>query len=136
MTNNSILTAQVAQILDRLCSLPDRKELSVETKRYPRLLPAENGAGYEQKFWSFNGQETPRMKIAIPADAEDVVVTWKGGIDAAEVMGKVDTLMGAATSEMTLRASWNYEVCMRQSETESPQVVVRVFRNFSAGIFS
>ncbi|MGA2442700.1 MAG: hypothetical protein ABSH08_17235 [Tepidisphaeraceae bacterium] len=136
MTNNSILTAQVAQILDRLCSLPDRKELSVETKRYPRLLPAESGAGFEQKFWSFNGKEWPRRKIAIPADAEDVVVTWKGGIDAAEVMGKVDTMMGAAASEMTLRASWSYEVLTQQGESEKPQVVVRVFRDFSAGAVS
>lgn len=137
MSHNSTLTAQVVQILTRLYSLPDRKELSVETKRYPRFLPAESGTGFEQKFWSFNGEEMPlQAEITIPLDAEDVVVTWKGGIAAAQAMGEIRRMMGVAASELAFHANWNYEVYARQRETENPQVVVRVFRNFSADVFS
>lgn len=137
MTNNSTLTAQVVQILDRLRSLPGQKELSVETKRYPRLLPAESGVGFEQKFWSFNGEETPtNTDIAIPPDAEDVVVTWEGRVDSAESMGEISLMIGAAVSDLGMRASWDYEVFARQRETEDRQVVVRVFRDFSAGVLS
>lgn len=133
MTNDSTLTAQVARILDRLFLLPGRTELYVETKRYPRFLPAESGVGFEQKSWSFNSGEMPRnADIVIPPDTEDVVVTWKGGIDAADAMDEISVMMGAAVLDLAFRRSWDYEVFTRQRETESPQVVVRVFRDFSA----
>jgi hypothetical protein len=131
-----MLNAQLVQILDRLSSLPGRRELSVETKRYPRFLPAENGVGFQHKFWSFNGSEKPaQMDIDLPPDAEDVVVTWKGAVKAAETMGEITTLMGAAVMDQAFRSSWDYEVFTRQREPGVPQVVVRVFRHFGMGSF-
>ena len=61
------------------------------------FFPLKAESGFEQKSWSFNGKEKPlNADIAIPVDAEDIVVTWKGGIDAAEAMGEISVLMGAA----------------------------------------
>jgi hypothetical protein len=134
MSCESSLNAQVAQLVDRLSQLPGRKELSVETRRYPRFLPAESGAGFEQKTWSFNGHDLPlKANLAIPADAEDVVVTWKGGIDAAQAARDLNGLIASAEPDDSFPASWNCEVFTRRRESGGPQVVVRVYRKFSAG---
>lgn len=136
MQSNSSLTAQVVQILDRLCSLPGRRELSVETRRYPRFLPADSGTGFEQKLWSFNGNEIPLSgNIAIPTDAEDVVVTWTGTIAAAEALSEINMKLSAAVSDLGFRTSWDFEVFARRRESDNPQVVVRVFRNCFAREF-
>ena len=137
MKSNSFLSAQVVQILDRLCSLPGRRELSVETRRYPRFLPADSGAGFERKYWSLNGSDSPfDMDIAIPVDAEDVVVTWTGALAVAEAMNEINIKMGLAVAELALRASWDYEVFSQKRESDNPQVVVRVFRNAFAAATS
>lgn len=134
MSNASFLTAEVARIVDRLSSLPGRFELCVETKRYPRLLPAESGAGYEQKSWSFNSEETlPPSELAIPPDVEEVVVTWRGG---GEAKSEIDSLLGEEEQDGAFPASWDCETFTRQRESENPQIILRVFRCVSTDVLN
>jgi hypothetical protein len=133
VTNDTCLIPQAAEILDRLFSLPCRQELSVQTRRYPRLLPAESGVGFQQTVWSFNeDHNSENVSNAIPADAEEVVFTWKSGIGTEEYTDQISEMVGVAFSELTLKSGWEYEVFLRHTEQDNRRVIVRIFQNYAA----
>jgi len=129
MSSNSTLSRQVATILDALCYLPGRKGISVQTKRYPRFLPAEDGVGFEQRDWSFEGGEEPK-DVAIPADAEEIVVKWKGAPDARPQIGEK---MEAAVTELSSSGTtWEFQMFTRVNGSKEPDLIVEVSRSFGS----
>jgi hypothetical protein len=131
MSHTSSLERQVSSIVDKLCYFPGRKGISVQTKRYPRFLPSENGVGFEQREWSFKYPDHPK-DVPIPADAEDVIVTWRGA-------SGISTEMRAALSETVSELSadgvtWDYQMYTRRNGGTEPDLVVTVFRSFASSM--
>jgi len=129
MSSNSSLSRQVAAILDTLCFLPGGKGISVQTKRYPRFLPAEDGVGFEQRDWSFESGEEPK-DVAIPADAEEIVVKWKGALDGRPEIG--EKLEATVTELCSSGTSWEFQMFTRVNGSKEPDLIVEVSRSFGS----
>jgi hypothetical protein len=126
------LSDDVSRIIQRLADLPGSKQLSVHTRRYPRLGPAERGHGFEEHHWSMAADEDVAA-LSIPADAEDVVVTWLGAPSEMQIDDHIaDTVIPAAAGSAF---EWEYRVSTRASaDNEAPQLVVEVFTAESTGL--
>jgi hypothetical protein len=132
VTNETNPIVQAAQILDRLFTLPGRRELSVETRRYPRFLPAESGIGFEQKVCSFGDAQKPaNLSHAIPVDAEEVLFTWKSTMGSDDLTRQISTMVGDAFSDLAIVRGWDYQVFLRKPQRDASHIVVRVFQSFS-----
>jgi hypothetical protein len=130
--NDTNPIAQATQILDRLFSLPCRQDLSVQARRYPRLLPAESGLGFEQSFSSFGNMDKPaNAHQAIPRDAEEFVFIWRSCLGTTDLTREISTMVGSAFSDLALSSGWDYEVFLRHATHDSRHVVVRVFQSFA-----
>jgi hypothetical protein len=123
--SSDTLSGHVSRIISRLSDLPGSKGLSVHTRRYPRIGPAERSSGFEEHHWSMTADEKP-AELAIPADAEDVTVTWLGmasvGVDQ-QVADTIDQTIGEAGGAM----SWEYRVFTRSQPEDAPELVVEIF---------
>jgi len=127
MTNNSTLSSQVAVILDALCFLPGRRGISVQSRRYPRLLAAESGLGFEQRNWSFDGERAP-SEVTIPSDAEEVRVTWVGKSSAQTQIHA--SLTAAMTGMLPSSSHWDFQIFTRRNGPNDSDLIVEVFQNF------
>ena len=127
MSNTSALSEQVAAILDTLWFLPGRKGISVQTRRFPRFLPAEDGVGFQQRDWSFSSQEKPTA-VAIPPDAEEIRVTWVGApCEKTEVSAALKTTVSDLSAA---GIAWDFNISTRRNGNPQPELVVEVFRSF------
>jgi len=126
-------SSEVDRILQVLSSLPGGKTLAVQTKRYPRLLPAESGAGYEERQWRFAPGEFAR-DLPLPADAEDIIITWKGVAQASAGQPPTSDVVIAALAGIADGGIWDHDVCthraMPEAATDGAELEVRVYRRY------
>ena len=123
------LRGDVERILQILSSLPGSKELEVKTKRYPRFLPADTGKGYEERSWHWSARDIA-SPVPIPADSEDVLVTWCGEAEIPESASEFGKTVGAALRELDQPHAWDFEVHTVARKTDAFRLEVRVFRKF------
>ena len=116
------LQGEVEQILQVLSSIPGSDELHVKTKRYPRFLPADTGAGFEERSWHLLARDVLNG-VPIPRDSEDVSITWKGSVGFFQSADELRIAIAAALEKLDHPLAWDYDV--RKDDTE-----IHVFRRF------
>jgi hypothetical protein len=122
------LSDDVAKIIRRLSDLPGSKALSVQTRRYPRLGPAERSSGFQEDRWSMAADEEP-AELSIPADTEDVLVTWLGVPNIPEIDQQITLAVDATINEAGGAMNWEYRVFTRSLAEKPEEVVVQIFNS-------
>ena len=122
------LQREVERILEILSSLPGSKELQVKTRSYPRFLPGDTGTGYSEHSWHMNSMDV-QLKIPIPPNSEDVLVTWHGDTEI-QSLGELRDTISEALANMDRPVAWDYDVHIAGRTSEPRRVEVQVFRRF------
>jgi hypothetical protein len=120
------LSQDVTKIVRRLSDLPGSKQLSVQAKRYPRRGSDGRTTGFDEQHWLITGPQEADSDLPIPADAEDVIVTWLGAPGAPQLDDQITQAVRASDEDA---ANWEYRVFTRaQLDSDAaPELVVQVF---------
>jgi len=98
---------QAADILRGLCDFPGGKEVSIMSRRLPRVLPAEAGTGFLQEERSFALGDCPAEMPAELRGMDEVTITLFGEIpdgdagaaDISHVIDSARSLLSDAQAE-------------------------------------
>jgi hypothetical protein len=72
-------SSEVSQLLHALAIVPGLEALSVITKVFPHLGPAELGTGYRQSVLRFQPESVPTV-LPIDPDAEEINIAARGAL--------------------------------------------------------
>lgn len=83
---------QAADILRGLSDVPGGKEVSIVSRRLPRVLPSEAGTGFQQEERSFSLCDCPAEMPAELRGMDEVTITLFGELpDAGDISHVIDS---------------------------------------------
>ena len=130
------LQGEIERILQILSALPGSKNVEVKTRRYPRFLPGDAGTGYSEKSWHLTTFVFP-VDLTIPADSEDILVTWHGEIVGSQApqsaaagpsLGDLRQSVSAALAKLQWPTAWDYDIHVSGQNSEARSIKVQVLR--------
>jgi len=100
------LSNQVSQIVQNLVGLQGSSDISIVSRRYPRIGPAESGVGYEEQSSHFTAATMP-ADVALPPDTDEVVIHLKGSLSSADLAGDLKQRVNDFMNEMEMMDTWD-----------------------------
>jgi hypothetical protein len=122
------ISDQVSQIVQTLVGLEGSSDISIISRRYPRIGPAEPGTGFEEQTAHFHAGQVP-ADMPIPADMDEIVIRVDGSLSqpdlASELRKRVDDFVG----ESEIGKNWDVRSRFRDAQSKRDYQFT-VFTNF------
>jgi hypothetical protein len=100
-------SSEVSQLLQALAVVPGLEALSVITKTFPHLGPAELGTGYRQSVLRFQPESVPTV-VPIDPDAEEINIAGRGAL--SDERHRHQLVQQLRTSVSAAGAAWDFRV--------------------------
>ena len=100
------LSNQVSQIVQTLVGLEGSSDISVVSRRYPRVGPAEPGVGFEEQSSHFSTSQMPQ-EVALPADTDEVVIQVKGALQQPDSATDLKQRVHQFVTEAEIGDTWD-----------------------------
>ena len=121
---DSVISIEAAQIAQSLAQLPGEFTLSVTSRHYPRMWAADRESGFRQVRHSIKCDGSTRSVPELPSDADDVVITIHGAVEARsehdEIKKTINELIGGSdfASRWEFRSSFGEAAAAAESRYE------------------
>jgi hypothetical protein len=111
------ITVQVSQIVQTLVGLEGSSEISIVSRRYPRVGPAEPGSGFEEQTAHFPISQIP-ADMPIPAQIDEVVIRVDGSLSQPDRANELRKRVHDFVDETGIGKNWDVRSRFRDVQSK------------------
>jgi hypothetical protein len=125
------LPVQTDQMIRRLAQIHGSTSLSVVSRRFPRLGPAEFGTGFQQAQFELACKQIP-ADIQVPPDADEIRITLRGALDSGMARPQLKQAVSDAVGAHALPVGWDFRIHFATQTSGNSSYQVNVFTDVRA----
>jgi hypothetical protein len=111
------ISDQVSQIVQTLVGLEGSSDISIVSRRYPRIGPAESGSGFEEQAARFSVGQIP-AEMPIPSDIDEVVIRLEGSVSQPDLVSELRKRVDDFVGESGIGEHWDVRSKFRDAQSK------------------